>query len=123
MFKIILNILSKKLETVIDNPPIGIYLNKIENRSTFQIKTGYFLELLTPEMMKLLGSTKNKITKDENGEKVPHLEITELVLVHCNIVNSDYQHDSSVLFKVVANKYFGQLLDISRKNIYLRTFI
>ena len=123
MFKIILNILSKKLETVIDNPPIGIYLNKIENRSTFQIKTGYFLELLTPEMMKLLGSTKNKITKDENGEKVPHLEITELVLVLCNIANSDYQHDSSVLFKVVANKYFGQLLDISPKNIYLRTFI
>ena len=74
-------------------------------------------------MMKLLGSTKNKITKDENGENVPHLEITEVTLVHCNIVNSDYQHDLSVLFKVVANKFFGQLLDISPKNIYLRTFI
>ena len=86
-------------------------------------KTGYYLELLTPEMMKLLGSTKNKITKDENGENVPHLEITEVTLVHCNIVNSDYQHDLSVLFKVVANKFFGQLLDISPKNIYLRTFI
>ena len=73
--------------------------------------------------MKLLGSTKNKITKDENGENVPHLEITEVTLVHCNIVNSDYQHDLSVLFKVVANKFFGQLLDISPKNIYLRTFI
>ena len=57
IFKIILNILSKKLETVTDNPPIGIYLNKIENRSTYKIKTGYYLELLTPEMMKLLGST------------------------------------------------------------------
>ena len=57
----------------------------------------YSLELLTKETMKLLGSTENKITKDKNGENVPHLEITEVVLVHCNIVNSDYQQDSRVL--------------------------
>ena len=65
---------------VTDNPPLRIYVNKIEieNRIT------------TPEMMKLLGSIKNKITKDENGENVPHLEITEVVLVHCNIVKSDF---------------------------------
>ena len=55
-----------------------IYVNKIENRITFKIKTGYYLELLTPETMKLLGSTKGKINKDENGETVPHLEITYL---------------------------------------------
>ena len=65
-----------------------LYINKIENRITFKIKTGYYLELLTPESMKLLGSTESKITKDENDENVPHLEITEVVLVHCNIVNN-----------------------------------
>ena len=65
-------------------------MNKIENRDTFKIRNGYTLELLTPETMKLLGSTENKITKDKNGENVPHHEITEVVLVHCNIVNNDY---------------------------------
>ena len=67
---------------------------------TFKIKNGYTLELLTPETMKLLGSTENEITKDKNGENVPHLEITEVVLVHCNIVNNDYQQDSRVLFQI-----------------------
>ena len=65
-----------------DKPSVQIYVNKIENRVTFKIKNGYSLELLTPETMKLLGSTKNKITKDKNGENVPQLEITEVVLVH-----------------------------------------
>ena len=66
-----------------------------------KIKTGYYLELLTPEMMKLIGTTKNKITKDENGENVPQLEITDRVLVHCNIVNNDYQQDSRVLYTFI----------------------
>ena len=60
-------------------------MTKIENKITFGIKTGYNLELLTPETMKLLRSTENKISKDKKGENVPHLEITEVVLVHCNI--------------------------------------
>ena len=64
-----------------------MYINKRENRVTFQIETGYYLELLTPETMKLLGSTKNKITRDENGENVPYLEINEVI--YCN-VNSLY---------------------------------
>ena len=73
--------------------------------------------------MKLLGSTKNKITKDKNGENVPHLEITEVVLVHCNIVNNDYQQDSRVLYTFVPNKPFGNLLEISLKNpTFLKTF-
>ena len=93
-----------------DNPSIRLYRNKIQNRVTFKIKTGYYLELLTPETMKLLGSTENKITKDKNGENVPHLEITEVVLVHCNIVNNDYQQDSRVLYTFVPNKLFGTLL-------------
>ena len=70
------------------NPSIRIYVNKIENKITFKIKTGHILELLTPKTMKLLGSTKRKITKDDNGENVPHLEITDIVLVHYNIVNN-----------------------------------
>ena len=76
-----------------DKPSVHIYVNKIENRVKLKIKNGYSLEFLTPETIKLLGSTKNKITKDKNGENVPHLEITEVVLVHCDIVNNDYQQD------------------------------
>ena len=73
--------------------------------------------------MKLLGSTKNKTTKHKNGENVPHLKITEVVLVHCNIVNNYYQHDSRVLYIFVPNKPFGSLLEISPTNdIFLKTF-
>ena len=112
----------KKHGEDIDKPSVQIYVNKIENRITFKIKNGYSLELLTPETMKLLGSTKNKITKDKNGENVPHLEITEVVLVHCNIVNNDYQQDSRVLYTFVPNKPFGSLLEISPTNhIFLKT--
>ena len=59
--------------------------------------------------MKLLGSIKSKKTKDENSENLPGLEITEAVLIHCNIVNTDYQQDSIVLYAFVLNKLFGQL--------------
>ena len=73
--------------------------------------------------MKLLGSTDNKITEDENGENVPHLEIMEVVLVHCNIVNNDYPQDSRVLYTFIPNKPFGSLLEISPTNhIFLKTF-
>ena len=89
IFKIILSIFKKKHGEDIDKSSVQIYVNKIENSITFKIKNGYSLELLTPETMKLLGSTENKITKDKNGENVPHLQITEVVLVHCNIVNND----------------------------------
>ena len=83
----------KKHETVTDNPLIMIHVNKIEYRITFKIKTGYCLELLMRETMKLLGSTKSKITKDKIGENSPHLEITEVVLIQFNTVNKDYQED------------------------------
>ena len=89
-------ILKKHSESV-DNPLIIIYVNKIENRITIKIKNGYYLELLTPETMKLLGSAENKITKDKNSENVPHLEVVELVLVHCNLVNNNYQQHSRIL--------------------------
>ena len=68
------------------------------------------------------GSTKNRITKDKNGENVPHLEITEVVLVHCNIANSDYQQDSRVLYTFVPNKPFCSLFEISPTNIFLKKF-
>ena len=113
----------KKHGEDIDKPSVHIYVNKIENRVTFKIKNGYSLELLTPETMKLLGSTKNKITKDKNGENVPHHEITEVVLGHFNIVNNDYQQDSRVLYTFVPNKPFGSLVEISPTNdIFLKTF-
>ena len=98
-------------------------MNKIQNRIAFKIKDGYSLELLTPETMKLLGSTKNKISEDKNGENVPHLEITEVVLVNFSIANNDYQQDSRVLYMFVPNKSLGNLLEISPANhIFLKTF-
>ena len=113
----------KKHSESVDNPSIRIYVNKIENRITFKIKNGYYLELLTPETMKLLGSAENKTTKDKNGENVSHLEIVELVLVHCDLVNNDYQQDSRILFTLVPNKAFGSLLEISPTNhVFLNTF-
>ena len=113
----------KKHGEDIDKPSIQIYVNKIKNRVTFKIKNGYSLEFLTPETMELHGSTKNKITKDKNGENFPHLQITEVVLVHCDIVNNDYQQDSRVLYTFVPNKPFGSLLEVSPTNqIFLKTF-
>ena len=99
-----------------DNPPITTYVNKIENRITFRINAGYYHELLTSETMKLLESTKSRITKENNGENVPRLESTEVALVHHNIANNDYQQDSRVLYTFVPNKSSGQLLNISPKN-------
>ena len=73
--------------------------------------------------MKLLGSSKSKITKDENGEGVPNLEVVEVVLVHCNLVNNDYQQESRVLYTFVPNKTFGSLSEISPKNrVFLKYF-
>ena len=113
----------KKQKRITDDPSIRIYINKIENRITFKINSGYYLELLTLETMKLLGSSKSKTTKDVTGEKVPRLEITEVVLILCNIVNNDYQQDSRVLHTFVPNKSFGQSLDISPESfIFLKTF-
>ena len=72
--------------------------------------------------MKLLGSTKSKINRYKNRENVTHLEITEVVLIHCNIVNNNYRHNSIVLCEFAPNKSFGQLLDIPQ-NIYIYIYI
>ena len=103
----------KKHETLTENPPIQIYANKIKNRIIFKIRNGYKLELLTSETMKLLGSTKKVVDKHKNGERVPKLELVEVVLVHCNLVKNDYQHTSKILFTFVPNKTFGQSINIS----------
>ena len=103
----------KKHKVLTENPQIQIYPNKITNRIIFEIKSGYKLELLTPETMKLLGITKKVVDKDKNGENVPKLQSVEVILIHCNLVKNDYQHISKVLFTFVPNKKFGQLLNIS----------
>ena len=73
--------------------------------------------------MKLLVNIKKKITKDENGQNMPHLDITEVISVHSNIVNNDYQQESRVVYTFVPNKLFSELLDISPTNfILLKTF-
>ena len=102
----------KKYETMTDDPPIIINVDKIENKFTFRANTEYYLKLLTRETMKLRWSTKTKITKDEIGENETNLEITEVTLVHCNIVNNDYQQDPRILNIFVRNRLFGQLVDI-----------
>ena len=84
-----------------------IYVDKTENRITFRIENGYSL-----------GNTENKIIKDKNGENVRHLEIAEVVLVHCHIVNNDYQQDSKVLYTFVPNKPFGR--KSSNKSYFLK---
>ena len=101
----------KKHKTLTENLPVQIYPNKIKNRIVFKIKTGYKSELLTPETMKLLGSTKKDVDKDKDSENVP--QSVEVVLVHCNLVKNNYQHTSKVLFTFVPNKQFGQLINIS----------
>ena len=102
----------KKLETIVENAPILIYANTI-NRIVFKIKSRYKLELLLKETMKLLGSTKNIIDADKNSENVPSLEIVEVVLDNCNLVNNAYQEHSRVLFTFVPTKQYGRLISIS----------
>ena len=102
----------KKQETLAENPPVQIYPNKIKNRIVFKVKTGYKLELLSSDTMKLLGSTKKGVDQDKNGEDVPNLESVEVVLVHFNLVNNSYQQALKVLFTFVPNKQCGQLINI-----------
>ena len=110
----------KKYEENTNNPLISIYVNKIENRIAFRIRTRYYLEILFQETMILSGRIKiRKITKGKSDGNVPPLEITVVVLIHCNIVNSDYQQDSKVLYAFVPNRLFGQLLDIPPKKCYI----
>ena len=109
----------KKHETIADVSPVLTYVNEINNIIVFKIKSGYKLELLSKETMKLLGSTSNSIDKDKNSELVPKLERVDLVLVHCNVVNNSYQQASKVLFTFVPNKKYGQLITISPETLIM----
>ena len=112
----------KNHKTIAETTPISIYTNKITNRIVFKTKSGYKLELLSKETMKLLGSTKDTTDVDKNSDNVPRLENVEVVLVHCNLVNNSYQQASRVLFTFVPNKQYGQLISISPYSlIYLKT--
>ena len=87
------------------------------------MKTGYYLKILTPESIKLFGSSRSKVTKDKHAENVPHLELNDVALVHFNTVSNYYQQESRVFYTFVPNKSFGQLLDVSPKNfIFLKIF-
>ena len=94
----------KKHETLVENPPIQIYPNKIKKRIVFKVKTGCKLGLLSQETKKLLGSAKKDVDKDKDGEDVPKLESVEVVLVHYDLVNNSYQQASKLLFTFVPNK-------------------
>ena len=112
----------KKHETIADTAPILLYTNNIINRIVFKIKTGYKLELLSEETMKLLGTISSIIDKDKNSDTVPKLKNVEVVLVHCNLVNNSYQQHSRVLFTFVPNKQYGQLISISPHSlVFLKT--
>ena len=102
----------KKHETIEDNPPVQIYVNKIKNRIVFKVKTGYKLEILTEETMQLSGSSKKDIDQNKDGEIVPRLETVKAFLVHYNLVNNNYQQASKVLFTFAPNKQFMQLITI-----------
>ena len=113
----------KKHETLTTIPPIHVYINRINNRLVFKIKDGYKLELQTPETMKLFGSTKKLIDKTKNGEKVPSLEVVEVVLVQCNLVDNQYQQKSEVLYTFTPNKSYAYLLNVEPSNlVFLKTY-
>ena len=91
------------MEGKIDNHPIRIHVNKIENRMVFRIKRGYYLELLTAETIKLLRSTKSNITKDENYKNVPRLEIAEGVLLRCKVSNDYHRNLRAFIHSFLVN--------------------
>ena len=83
-------------------------MKKIKIKIVFKSKTGYKLESLSPETMKLLGSTKRDFDQNKDGEHVPKFESSEVVLILCNLVNKNYQQASTF----VPNEQFGQLITI-----------
>ena len=112
----------KKHETIVENAPILIYTNTINNRIAFTTKSGYKLELLSKETMKLLQRTSSIIDTDKNSENVPRLENVEVVLVHCNLANNSYQQHYRVLFTFLPTKRDGQLISISPHSLaFLKT--
>ena len=107
----------KKHETITETFPIFIYVNSTSNRIVFKIKAGYKLELLLKETMGLLESTNNAVDGDQDSEVVPKLENDDLFLVHCNLVNNNYQRDAKLLYTFVPNRKYGELMTISPNSL------
>ena len=108
----------KKGETL----AVQIWANKIKNRVTFRIKSGYYLDFLTSKTIRLPEITGRRITKDKNGENLPQTKITEVAVVNCTIINKQYQHGSMVLSTFVPNSSFDQLNISPTNHIYTETF-
>ena len=109
----------KKHETLTIIPPIHVYISRINNRLLFKIKDRYKLVLQTPETMKLLGSTEKLIDKIKNGEKVPSLEVVEVVLAQCNLLDNQYQEKSEVLYIFTLSKSYACLLNVEPSNLVI----
>ena len=113
----------KNHETLTKNSPIRVYINRINNRLVFQIKDGYKLKLQTSEIMKLFGSSKKLIGKTKTREKLPSLEVVEVVLVQCNLVDNPYQQNSEVSCTFTPNKSYAYWLNVEPSNlVYLKTY-
>ena len=111
----------KKHETLTTIPPIHVYIKRINNRVVFKIKDGYNLELQTSETMKLFDSTKKLIDETKNRENVPSLEVVEVVLVQCNLVDNQYQQKSEI-YTFTLYKSYAYLLNIESSNLlFLKT--
>ena len=114
----------KKYETLTTVPAIHVYINRTNSGLVFKIKDGYKIELQTPETMKLFGSTKKVIDKTKNGENVPSLEVVEVVVIQCNLVDNQYQQKSEVLYTFTPNKYYAYFLSIESRNlVFFKTLI
>ena len=113
----------KRHETLPTIPPIHVYINRINNILVFQIKDGYKLEIQWPETMKLFGSTKKLIGQTKNGEKVPSIEVVEVVLVQCNLVDNSYQQKFKVIYTFMPNKSYAYLLNVEPSYlVFLKTY-
>ena len=123
IFKIISDISLKKHKTLTTIPPIYVCINRINNTLVFKVKDGYKLKLQTPETMKLFDNTKKINRKTKNGENVPTLEVVEVVLVQCNIVNNQYQQKSEALYTFIPNKSYIYLLNPEPSNlVFFKTY-
>ena len=110
-------------ETSPTNDPIHIYITRSNNRLLFKIKDGHKLGLQTPDTIKLFGSAKKLIEKTKNGESVSSLEVVEIVLVQCSLVDNQYQQKSEVLYTFIASKFYAYLLNVESSNlVFLRTY-
>ena len=113
----------KKHETLTAVPPIYVYINRINNRLVFKIKDGCKLELQTPETILYFVAQRKLTDKTKNGEKVPSLEVVEVVLVQCNLVDNQYQQKSELLYTFTHNKSYAYLLNVDPSNlVFLKTY-